>query len=105
MISSASEKSSSIYRKLEGLRIEVDQEKCIGCEQCMEVCVFKGMEMVDDKAHIREKFCLGCGRCANVCPQDAISIEIDDKTRLDEFIGKIESYVDVEDRSMAKEKS
>ncbi|MHA2473148.1 MAG: 4Fe-4S dicluster domain-containing protein [Promethearchaeota archaeon] len=105
MISSASEKSSSIYRKLEGLRIEVDQEKCIGCELCMEVCVFKGMEMVDDEAHIREKFCLGCGRCANVCPHDAISIEIDDKTRLDEFIGKIESYVDVEDRSMAKEKS
>jgi heterodisulfide reductase subunit A-like polyferredoxin len=105
MISSASEASSSIYRKLEGLRIEIDQEKCVGCGHCMEACVFKGMEMVDEKAHIREKFCLGCGRCANKCPNEAISIEIDDETRLDELIKKIESYVDVEDQSVAKVKS
>jgi UDP-glucose 4-epimerase len=104
-ISSASEDSTSVYRRLKGLHIEVDQEKCNGCESCMEVCVFKGMEMIDDKAHIREKYCLGCGRCANTCPNDAISIEIDDKSRLDEFIKKIETYVDVRPQSAVKTKS
>jgi heterodisulfide reductase subunit A-like polyferredoxin len=104
MVSSASETRVRAYSGLEGLLIEVDQEKCNGCKKCMEVCVFKGMEMVvlndgDIKANIRHNNCLGCGRCANICPEEAISIEIDDESRLDAFIKKIETYVDVEDQS------
>jgi heterodisulfide reductase subunit A-like polyferredoxin len=99
MVSSAPDNIPQWFKRLEGLHIEVDQETCTGCEECMEVCVFKGMEMVDGKAHIRDEFCVGCGRCANVCPSDAISIEIDDESRLDEFVKKVESYVDVEEQS------
>jgi ferredoxin len=110
MISSASDSVPTVYKRLEGLLMKVDQEKCIGCEKCMEVCVFKGMEMVelengDNRAHIRDKFCLGCGRCSNICPEDAISIEIDDESRFDEFTKKIETYVDVEPKSTATEET
>ncbi len=83
---------------MEGLTIEVDKDLCVGCGECLQVCVFKGMELIDDKAAIHPELCLGCGRCANICPNDAISIEINDSSRIDEIIKKIESYVDVEDQ-------
>jgi ferredoxin len=105
MTMGSSERSSNtpkVIQRMKGLTVEVDQEQCNGCEQCMEVCVYKGMEMIDDKAHVRDQYCLGCGRCANICPNDAISIEIDDMSRFDEFIGKVETYVDVEDQAKAK---
>lgn len=86
---------TAIYQRMEGLTVEVDQEQCNGCEQCMEVCVFTGMEMIDEKAKVNQKRCLGCGRCENICPNDAISIEFSDIRRVDELIEKLEAHVDV----------
>jgi UDP-glucose 4-epimerase len=86
---------TAIYQKMEGLTVEVDQETCTGCEDCMEVCVFAGMEMIDEKAKVNQKRCLGCGRCASTCPNDAISIEFNDIRRVDELIEKLEAHVDV----------
>ena len=61
----------------------------------MEVCAFKGMEMIDGKAEVNQKRCLGCGRCESACPNEAISIYFDDISRIDEFINTLESHVDV----------
>jgi UDP-glucose 4-epimerase len=94
-----------IFQRLKGLTIEVDQETCVGCGDCLEVCVFRGMEMIDGKAKVNDDHCLGCGRCAEICPNDAIKIELDDMSRLDEFIGKVETYVDVKDQKKAKIKN
>jgi len=84
-----------MFRRIEGLTVEVDPEVCVGCGDCLEVCVFKGMEMIDDKAQVNQKRCLGCGRCEMTCPNGAISIEFDDSTRVMGLIDKLETYVDV----------
>ena len=85
---------SSLHR-IDGLKVEVDEDTCVGCEECMQVCVFKGMEMIDGKAHVNQEYCLGCGRCEDTCPNGAISIDIEDSTYVDELIRVIESYADV----------
>lgn len=83
------------FKRMEGLTIEVDPEKCVGCGTCMDVCVFVGRNIIDGKAVIDQERCLGCGRCERVCPNGAISIRLDDPERLDELIERIESSVDV----------
>lgn len=84
-----------MFRRIEGLTVEVDPDVCVGCGDCIEVCVFKGMDMIDDKAHVNQKRCLGCGRCEMACPNGAISIEFDESTRVNGLIDKLETYVDV----------
>jgi len=85
----------NLFQRMDGLTVKVDQDTCVGCGSCLEVCVFKGMEMIDDKARVNQKRCLGCGRCETTCPNGAISIEISDPSQVNELIKKLESYVDV----------
>ena len=85
---------SSLHR-IDGLKVEVDEDTCVGCEECMQVCVFKGMEMIDGKAHVNQEYCLGCGRCEDTCPNGAISFDFEDSTYVDELIEVLESYADV----------
>ncbi|MHA1543228.1 MAG: DUF362 domain-containing protein, partial [Candidatus Hodarchaeales archaeon] len=80
--------------------VEVDEDVCVGCGDCLEVCKFRGMKMVDGIAHVNQKRCLGCGRCESACQNDAISITIDDKSRVDELIATIESYSDLRDQEV-----
>ena len=100
MISNASAAitSGNMIKKIEGLEVKIDPVKCVGCGTCLEVCVFKGREIVEGKATIEPEFCLGCGRCVNVCPNGAITIEIENPSHIDELIAKIESIVDVEEQ-------
>ena len=85
----------NLFQRMDGLTVKVDQDICVGCGDCLEVCVFKGMEMIDEKARVNQKRCLGCGRCESTCPNGAISIEITDPSRVNELIKKLEAYVDV----------
>ncbi len=95
VLTHASVSVTTLYQRMEGLTVKVDQDICTGCGDCLEACVFKGMEMIDEKARVNQKRCLGCGRCENACPNDAISIEISDPSRVNELIEKLEAHVDV----------
>ncbi len=54
----------------------VDQEKCVGCEECVDVCPVEVYEMVDGKSSpVNAEECLGCESCIEVCEQDAITVE------------------------------
>jgi len=54
----------------------VDEEKCAGCEECVDVCPVEVFEMQDDKSVVVEPDeCLGCESCVEVCEEGAITIE------------------------------
>lgn len=54
----------------------INQDKCIGCETCIEKCQFNALEMNDDnKAERINDDCMGCGLCAYYCPENAIIME------------------------------
>ena len=54
--------------------IEIDLEQCTGCGNCVPVCPFGLLEVVDDKVQLKEG-CTLCGACQEACPVDAILIE------------------------------
>lgn len=47
-------------------------DNCIGCESCILVCPQKCIDMIDNKAVIRQNNCLRCGNCAEICPVGAV---------------------------------
>ena len=56
--------------------VVVDEGKCAGCEECVDVCPVEVFEMKDDKSVVvDEDECLGCESCVEVCEEGAITIE------------------------------
>jgi len=55
-----------------GIRIELDS--CVGCGSCVAVCPFDLLEIVDDKARVKEG-CTLCGACYEACSYEAIQID------------------------------
>jgi len=54
---------------------KVDEEKCNGCETCVEECPSDAIKMVDGKAVVDSESCVDCGACIDACPEEAISME------------------------------
>lgn len=54
------------------LSAHVDEEKCIGCKICEDVCQFGKIKVINGKATVDEVSCYGCGACSASCPTDAI---------------------------------
>jgi len=54
--------------------IEIDEEKCTGCGDCIPNCPEGALQIIDGKARlISDLFCDGLGACIGNCPEDAIS--------------------------------
>ena len=55
--------------------VEVDAEKCIGCEECVNICPVDVYEMKDGKSiPVNAEECIGCESCVEVCEQEAITV-------------------------------
>ena len=54
--------------------IRIDPDKCTGCGDCQPYCPFDLIEIVDEKARIKDG-CNLCGACQEICDYDAILIE------------------------------
>ncbi|MFW5489750.1 MAG: ATP-binding protein [Desulfovibrio sp.] len=60
-----------IMRKI----IQIDEERCDGCGQCIPSCAEGALQIVDGKARIvKDIYCDGLGACLGACPQDALHI-------------------------------
>lgn len=60
-----------ILRKI----IEIDEELCDGCGQCVTGCDEGALQMIDGKAKVvSETFCDGLGACIGQCPTGALRI-------------------------------
>lgn len=56
--------------------ITINQSKCIGCGQCVNICPFTVLKMNDaHKAEVTEKHCLECMHCAIICPVQTITFD------------------------------
>ncbi len=58
------------------LKIDVDEDKCIGCGNCYDICP-KAAKIweINDVAHILDlRYCHVCTLCAMECPVDCITI-------------------------------
>ena len=86
-------------RSLKGMTITLDEDKCIGCGKCVEVCPFKLRILEEGKSSVDPKLCVGCGRCVRECPEGAILIDVQDPELIDKLVAHIEAVVDVEDQS------
>lgn len=65
--------------------INIDKEKCNGCELCVNACHEGAIAMVDGKAElIRDDYCDGLGNCLPVCPTGAITFEEREAAAYDE---------------------
>jgi ferredoxin len=55
--------------------IEIDDELCDGCGQCVPSCAEGAIQVVDGKARlVAEKYCDGLGACMGDCPNGALRI-------------------------------
>lgn len=55
--------------------IEIDEELCDGCGNCVPSCAEGALEIVDGKARVvADIYCDGLGACLGECPQDALKI-------------------------------
>lgn len=72
-------KNVSIFRSKsikEGINdmelIQVDQEKCIRCGFCADVCPTNVINMEGDGPRATKQSCIACGHCVAVCPEAAL---------------------------------
>ena len=85
-----------------GLISEVNEEVCIGCGQCEEVCPYQAVELKEveksfedititiKKSYVNSALCKGCGTCGATCPTGAISVKHYD---FDQIGVMIDSYL------------
>ncbi|MBT3327859.1 MAG: 4Fe-4S binding protein [Gemmatimonadales bacterium] len=51
----------------------VDNERCTGCEICIDACPDEAIS-VKGIAAVDSRLCIGCGTCIPECPNEALSL-------------------------------
>jgi len=55
--------------------VQIDEDKCTGCGECVPACAEGAIRIIDGKARlVSDVYCDGLGACLGHCPEDAITI-------------------------------
>ncbi|NLI81212.1 MAG: 4Fe-4S binding protein [Deltaproteobacteria bacterium] len=82
--------------------IEIDEEKCDGCGNCVISCAEGAIRIIDGKAKlVRDSYCDGLGACLGECPQGALRLvereaEEFDPEAVEEYLRDLEHRKTVE---------
>ena len=56
--------------------VKVDNAKCTGCGDCVDVCPVEILEVKDGKVQVKDMDeCTDCGACEDACNDNAIKVE------------------------------
>ena len=56
--------------------LKLDEDRCIGCRRCLEVCPHGVFTIYEGRARITApNACIECGACARNCPATAITVD------------------------------
>jgi len=67
----------------------LDEEKCIGCTNCIKRCPTEAIRVKNGKARIIKERCIDCGECIRICPQHAKNSITDPIEKINDFKYKI----------------
>ncbi|OJU09719.1 MAG: 2-oxoacid:acceptor oxidoreductase [Clostridiales bacterium 43-6] len=65
-------------------QVTIFEDRCKGCELCIQVCPKKILKLTDEKLNAKgyhfcemtdEDACIACAMCAQMCPDVAIKVE------------------------------
>jgi NAD-dependent dihydropyrimidine dehydrogenase PreA subunit len=55
--------------------VVVDEKKCIGCGECVDICPEEVFELQDEiSVPVNADECVGCESCVEVCEEEAITV-------------------------------
>ncbi len=65
--------------------LKIQEDICIGCAHCMNVCPTGALRVREGKAQLYNERCVDCGECYRVCPVGAIMVEQDDFSKIYDY--------------------
>jgi ferredoxin len=87
--------------------IEIDEERCDGCGQCVPACAEGAIQVIDGKAKlVADKYCDGLGACLGDCPMDALHViereaEDFDEEAVEEYLKTVAQPEEAAEQTMA----
>ncbi len=84
--------------------IQIDEERCDGCGNCVISCAEGALIIVDGKAKvISDNLCDGLGACMGECPQDALHIVEREAEEFDEEA--VEKHLESQNAAVEEDKT
>lgn len=61
------------YKADAGFTIDIDEDKCTGCGECVNICPSEVFEVVNEKSTCpKVNECSECCACVDTCPEKSI---------------------------------